>query len=216
MQPATALLVHPLTLQWTKLHAVLQEWPDVDILDNVQRLEIAVQVAMRDQPDLIFVASDAPGVSAVPLVRELRHANAQSQIIMIGKVLDPEEHRQLADLDLAGFLQGTCVTPERLWNVIETVRDGIVRVGSVGAVHAVAYRPERRPRTRDDLSITLTEKERATLLGLVHDQIQQKIADDEGVSLRAIEERIATLKYKFGVATTFKLGVMAERLGFVP
>jgi len=66
------------------------------------------------------------------------------------------------------------------------------------------------------MSVALTEKERATLLGLTRDRTQQQIADDEGISVRAIEDRIAALKHKFGVTTTFMLGVMAERLGFVP
>jgi DNA-binding NarL/FixJ family response regulator len=215
MQPTTVLLIHPATFHWTTLHATLRGWPDFHIVDEVQRREPAVQVAAREQPDLIFAASDLPGVAPVPLVRALRDAGAQGQIIMIGKPLTPEEHRELADLDLAGFLQWPCVTDERLRNVIETVRDGAVRVGSAGAVH-VAFTPERRRRARDGEGITLTGKERATLLGLTRDRTQQQIADDEGVSLRAIEDRVATLKHKFGVTTTFMLGVMAERLGFVP
>jgi len=215
MQPTTVLLVHPVAFYWTKLRAMLQEWPEVHIVDDVQRREPAVQIAAAEEPDLIFVASNLPGVAPVPLVRDLRHAHVQSQIIMIGKLLAPEEHRQLADLDLASFLQWTCVTPERLRNVIETVRDGTVRAASAGAVHA-SYILERRCQERDHMSVALTEKERATLLGLTRDRTQQQIADDEGISVRAIEDRIAALKHKFGVTTTFMLGVMAERLGFVP
>ena len=215
MQPATVLFVHPTTFHWTKLRTTLRGWPDVHIVDGVQRRDLAGQVAAREQPDLILVASDLPGVPPVPLVSDLHHASAQSQIIMIGPLLDPEEHRQLADLDLACFLQWTCVTPERLWNVIEAVRDGMIRAGSAGAVRA-AFTPERRRRARDSVSIRLTEKERATLLGLTRDRTQHQIAVDEGVSLRTIEDRVARLKEKFDVPTTFMLGVMAERLGFVP
>ncbi len=215
MQPATVLLIHPMTFHWTKLCAVLREWPEVHIVDDVQRREPAVQVAAREQPDLIFAASDLAGVAPVPLVRDLRDTSMQSQIIMIGKALNSEEHRQLADLDLAAFLQWTCVTPERLRNVIEAVRDGVIRAGSTGAVRA-AFTPERRCQARDSASITLTEKERAALLGLIRDRTQHQIAADEGVSLRTIEDRVAGLKSKFDVSTTFMLGVMAERLGFVP
>lgn len=215
MQPATVLLIYPATFHWTRLCATLQEWPDVHIVDDVQRRELGAQVAAREQPDLILAASDLPGVPPVPLVRALRDASPQSQITMIGKLLDPEEHRQLAGLDLAGFLQWTCVTPERLRSVIEAVRDGAVRAASTGAVR-VSYLPERRRQARADTNITLTAKERATLRGLFRGRTQQQIADDEGVSVRTIEDRVAALRYKFGVTTAFMLGVMAERLGFVP
>jgi len=174
-----------------------------------------VQAAIREQPDLIFVASDLAGVSPVALVREVRAVSPTSQVIMIGKLLTPEEHSQLADLDLAGFLQWKCVTPERLRLVSETVRDGEVRAASVGVVRAL-HLSERRRQTREADSPVLTAKERAVLMGLIAERTQPQIADTGGVSLRAIEERIAILKDKFGVATTFMLGVMAERAGLVP
>jgi len=215
MQPQTILIIRSATFNWVGLRAMVESWPDMRIVGDVQRRELAGQVAARDQPDLIFVASDLPGLPPVPLVGALHHASAQSQIIMIGPLLDPEEHRQLADLDLACFLQWTCVTPERLRNVIEAVRDGVIRAGSAGAVRA-AFTPDRRCQARDSVSITLTEKERAALLGLTRDRTQHQIAADEGVSLRTIEDRVAGLKSKFDVPTTFLLGVMAERLGFVP
>jgi len=52
-------------------------------------------------------------------------------------------------------------------------------------------------------------------MGLIANRTQPQIADTAGVSLRAIEERIAILKDKFGVTTTFMLGVMAERAGLI-
>jgi len=215
MQPRTILIIRSATFNWVGLRATVESWPGMRIVGDVQRREPAMQAAARDLPNLIFVASDLPGVPAVPLVGALHHASAQSQIIMIGPLLDPEEHRQLADLDLACFLQWTCVTPERLRNVAEAVRDGMVRAASAGAVHA-ARMSERRHQLRDERSVVLTEKERTTLLGLSHNQTQRQIADDEGVSVRTIEGRIAGLKEKLDVPTTFMLGVMAERLGFVP
>lgn len=215
MQPITVLLVRSTTVHWTKLRAMLQGWSEAHIVDDVQRREPGVQVAAREQPDLILVASDLPGVPPVPLVRDLRGASAQSQIIMIGKVLTPEEHRQLADLDLAGFLQWTSVTPERLRSVIDAVRDGEVRAASTAVVRAFQA-TEHRYRSRGDMDVVLTAKDRATLLGMTHNQTQHRIATDEGVSLRTIEDRVAGLKEKFDVPTTFMLGVMAERLGFVP
>ncbi len=185
------------------------------IVADVQQRESAVQASAREQPDLIFVASDLAGVSPVPLVRELRAVSPASQAIMIGKLLTPEEHSQLAELDLAGFLQWKCVTPERIRLVSETVRDGEVCAASVGVVRAL-HLSERRQRTRAADSPVLTAKERAVLMGLIANRTQPQIADAEGVSLRAIEERVASLKDKFEVATTFMLGVMAERTGLVP
>ncbi len=215
MQPQTILIIRSATFNWVGLHATVESWPGMRIIDDVQQREPAVQASAREQPDLIFVASDLVGVSPVALVRELRAVSPTSQVIMIGKLLTPEEHSQLADLDLAGFLQWKCVTPERLRLVSEAVRDGEVRAASVGVVRAL-HLSERRRQTRNADSPVLTSKERAVLMGLIANRTQQQIADAGSVSLRAIEERIAILKDKFGVATTFMLGVMAERAGLIP
>jgi len=215
MQLQTILIIRSATFNWVGLRATVESWPDMRIVDDVQQREPAVQASAREQPDLIFVASDLVGVSPVALVRELRAVSPTSQVIMIGKLLTPEEHSQLADLDLAGFLQWKCVTPERLRLVSEAVRDGEVRAASVGVVRAL-HLSERRRQTRNADSPVLTSKERAVLMGLIANRTQQQIADAGSVSLRAIEERIAILKDKFGVATTFMLGVMAERAGLIP
>ncbi len=215
MQLQTILIIRSATFNWVGLRATVESWPDMRIVDDVQQREPAVQASAREQPDLIFVASDLVGVSPVALVRELRAVSPTSQVIMIGKLLTPEEHSQLADLDLAGFLQWKCVTPERLRLVSEAVCDGEVRAASVGVVRAL-HLSERRRQTRNADSPVLTSKERAVLMGLIANWTQQQIADAGGVSLRAIEERIAILKDKFGVVTTFMLGVMAERAGLIP
>ncbi len=217
MQPQlqTSLIIRSSTFNWVGLRATVETWPDMRIVADVQQRESAVQAATRERPDLVFVASDLASVSPVALVRDLRAVSPTSQAIMIGKLLTPEEHSQLAELDLACFLQWKCVTPERLRHVSEAVRDGEVRAASVGVVRAL-HLSERRQQTRDANSPVLTAKERAVLMGLIANRTQQQIADATEVSLRAIEERIAVLKDKFGVATTFMLGVMAERAGLVP
>lgn len=213
MQPATVLLVHPASFHWTNVTTILQDWPEMHIVDDVPTRAPAILDTAREQPDFIFVASDLTGVAPVPFVHDLLAASPTSQIIMIGKLLNPDEHQQLADL--ANFLQWNCVTAEKLRSVIEAVRDGTVRVISTEAVR-VWQAPERRRQARNANALNLTSKQRATVLGLSNGRTQQEIADAEGVSCRVIEERTANIKGKFDVPTMFMLGAMAERLGFGP
>lgn len=139
-----------------------------------------------------------------------------SQIIIIGKLLEPDAYSQLADLTIAGFLQWKDLTTESLRHVIETVRTSDVRVVSKAVVDVMLHPYERRRQPRGAHSPVLTPKERGVLLGLARGLTQQQIATAEGVCLRTIEDHIAILKEKFGASTTFTLGVQAERAGFVP
>jgi len=85
----------------------------VQVIDDVQRREYTLAIAAREQPDLILVASDLAGLRLVPLVRDLRAASPCSRVVVFGKLLEPEAHGHLVDLDVAGFVQWKTVTPER-------------------------------------------------------------------------------------------------------
>ncbi len=213
--PTTALLVSSDNFNWVGLRATLAGWLEMHVVDDVRQREPALRIAARDHPDLILVASDLAGLRLVPLVRDLRAASPLSRIVVLGKLLDPEAHRQLDALDMAAFVQWKTVTPERLWIVLAAVRAGELYVGCKGAVQAL-HAPERRRQARGADSPVLTPKLRAVLLGVAAARTHQEIADDEGVSLRAIDNRVVVLKKTFDAPTQFMIGVMAERLGFVP
>jgi len=215
MLPTTALLVSSSNFNWVGLRATLADWPEVRVIDDVQQREPALRIMTQEHPDLILLASDLAGLRLVPLVRDLRAASPSSRIVMLGKLLDPETHRQLTALDVAAFLQWKVVTPECLRHVLAAIRTGEVYVGCKGVIQAV-YAPERRRQARGADSPVLTPKLRAVLLGLVAGRTHQEIADAEGVSVGAIDHRALVLKEAFDVPTPFMLGVMAERLGFVP
>jgi len=85
----------------------------VQVIDDVRRREYALPIAVREQPNLILVASDLAGLRLVPLVRDLREASPCSRIMVLGKTLEPEAYSHLVDLDVAGFVQWKTVTLER-------------------------------------------------------------------------------------------------------
>ncbi len=136
MQSTTALLVSSTDLNWVGLRAILAGWPEVHVIDDVQRREYALPIAAREQPDLILVAVDLAGVCVVPLVRDLHAVSPCSRIVVVGKFLEPEAHNQLDDLDVAGFVQWKTVTSERIRLVLAAVRDGKMQVVSKEASRA--------------------------------------------------------------------------------
>jgi len=131
MQPGTALLVSSTDLNWVALRAILVGWPEVHVIDDVQRREYALPIAARERPDFILVASDLllPCLQLVPLVRDLRTVSPDSQLVVFGRPLEPEVHLQLDGLDVAGFVQWDVVTPERVRLALTAVRAGDLYVG---------------------------------------------------------------------------------------
>jgi len=215
MQLTTILLIPSDNFNWVGLRAILADWPEVRVVADVQRRESALRLAAHEQPDLILAASDLAGMRLVPLVRDLRAASPHSRVVVFGKLLESEAHRELDKLDVAAFVQWKTATPERIRLILAAVRAGELYVGCKGVVERLRA-PERRRRARPADSPALTPTLRAVILGLSAERTRQEFADEEGVSVHTIDDRIHALKRAFGVRSSFMLGVLAERLGFIP
>jgi len=214
MQPMTTtiLLISSPHLNWERLRALLDKQRHAEIVGEVRRRDEAVEVATVEQPDVILVGSDVPGVPITALVQELRVASPTSRLVIVGKLLDAMCHIQLTDLGVRGFLLWKDVTEETLWPLLQVVGHDLC-VGSAAAIERRGTMDRRRgPRMGD---IVVGPLERAVLEGLGTGLTQRDLACREHVSETTIERTIATLRGKFGVATTNALCGQAGRLGLL-
>jgi len=213
-QPTTTqiLLISSPHLNWERLRTLLAKQRYVQIVGEGHRRDDAVRVSAAEQPDVIIAGSDIPGTPIVALVQELRAASPTSRIVVVGKLLDSLCHTQLTDLGARGFLLWKDVTEETLWPLLETVQHDVC-VESTAAVERRGATDRRRgPRAS---AIVVGPVEQAVLKGLGTGLTQREIACQERVSETTIERMIATLRGKFGVATTNALCGQAGRLGFL-
>jgi len=81
---------------------VLRKQRRVHVIGEIRQREEAVCSAGAEQPDIIFVGSDLPGVPIVPLARELRVASPASHIVVTGRLLTSAEHDELMALKARG------------------------------------------------------------------------------------------------------------------
>ena len=171
-----------------------------------------MRIATVEQPDIIFVGSDVPGLPVVPLVQELREMSPTSRVVVVGKLLDCADHVYLTQLGVAAFVVWKDVAEVKLRVVIEGVLNDL-RVASVAAADRRALVDRRRgPRMSD---IVIEAMERTVLKGLDAGLTQREIAHNLRVSETTIERMITTLRGKFGVVTTNALCRQAGRLGFL-
>jgi len=213
-QPTTTqiVLISSPHLNWERLRTLLDKQRHVQVIGEVHRHDEAARVAAAEQPDVIIAGSDIPGVPIIALVQELRAASPTSRIVVVGKLLDALCYIQLTDLGVRGFLVWKDVTEETLWPLLETVQHDVC-VESTAAMERRAMVDRRRgPRMSD---IMVEPMERTVLKGLGVGLTQREIAHDLRVSETTVERMIATLRGKFGVATTNALCGQAGRLGFL-
>ncbi len=67
---------------------MLGKFRHMEVIGEVHRRDESVQSATAEQPDVIFVGSDLPGLPVVPLVQEVREVSPTSQVVVVGKLLD--------------------------------------------------------------------------------------------------------------------------------
>jgi len=184
----------------------------MEVIGEVHQRDEIVQSATAEQPDVIFVGSDLPGLPVVPLIQEVREVSPTSRVIVVGKLLDCTDHVYLTQLGVAAFVVWKDVTEVKLRIVVEGVLNDL-RVASIAAANRRAMVDRRRgPRMSD---ILVEAMERTVLKGLDEGLTQREIAHDLRVSDTTVERMITTLRGKFGVATTNALCGKAGRLGFL-
>jgi len=213
MQPTTTiLLISSPHLNWERLRVLLAKQRHAHVVGEIHRRDEAVRVAATEQPDVIIAGSDLPGVLIIALVQELRAASPTSRIVVVGKLLDSVSHIQLTDLGVRGFLVWKDVTEETLWPLLETVQHDVCVESTAAMDRRGATDRRRGPRVS---AIAVGPVEQAVLKGLGTGLTQREVACQERVSETTIERLIATLRGKFGVATTNALCGQAGRLGFL-
>ncbi len=213
MQPTTTiLLISSPHLNWERLRALLAKQRHAHVVGEVHQHDDAVRVAIAEQPDVIITGSDVPHTPIIALVQALRAASPTSRIVVVGKLLDGLCHIQLRELGVYGFLLWKDVTEETLWPLLETVQHDIC-VESTAAVDRRGATDRWRGRRTSDIMVGPVEQ--AVIKGLSEGLTQREIARQERVSETTVERMIATLRGKFGVATTNALCGQAGRLGFL-
>ncbi len=219
MKP-TVLFVQPPKPQMTclGLQTLLEQQnrQTVDFVGAVRAPSDVRQLAQKTQPAVIVVATDQEQeraeLTSLDTVDAVHTASPRSHLVLIGPPLSYETHLRLLNLGVDGYLVWVDVSPTTLPPILATVQAG-VQVGSRPAVQALAAGPRHAPGR--DWHDDLTPKELAVLKRLIAGQLQETIADKEGMSERQVQHKVEILKDKLGASTLCALGATAVRLGIV-
>jgi len=221
MQPEqySVLLVSAdhVTCQWLGLRALLREQPDLRVLADVRQASEALRIATDQHPDHVLVDAAVGGMGLVPLVRQMRRASPESQIVVVGatEALRRDTLLQLVEQGVRGYLLWEGLCGEAVVRCLATVREDDLLVEHRAILDELLAAPERRRQPRDD-EPALTGDERAVLELLIGDLTPGEIAETLHLSERTVRRLSTALCARFGVRTTTALCWQAGRLGFVP
>jgi DNA-binding NarL/FixJ family response regulator len=180
----------------------------------------AVDMAGRDQPDIILMDIRMPEMDGVEAVKEIKKKYPGIRIIMLSTYHEDELVRSALLAGASGYLLKD-LSPTELITAIRALNSGIMQISPEIARSLVEqrYNEKRKPlpgsreeqpfEWLDDL--TNREREIFTLIatGYDNDQIAQKL----NLAVQTVRNQVSTIYSKLGVKDRFEIIRLANRSG---
>jgi two-component system, NarL family, response regulator DevR len=176
--------------------------PDIAVVAEASSAEEAMEQARSEQPDVLLVDIDLPGMDGLRLVRELSARLPETAIVMLTvstserDVLDAMRH------GARGYLTKD-VSPEALLRTVRGVHAGELAMPRRMAARLVARLVEasrRAPALGADPSLaTLSAREAEVLRLLAEGLTDREIAEALTISPRTVESHVGSILGKLDV-----------------
>ena len=198
------------------LRLAIESRPDITVVAEAATHAEAVAAAAREQPHIILLDLDLGDDNGFDLLPELLSTSAESRIILLTGMRDPQAHRRAVRLGAMGL-----VLKE---HAIDTVLKAIEKVHAGEAwldrtmIASILYErthPANSPLySAEELkNATLTERERQ-LVRLIGEGLKNKdIAERMGISEATVRHHLTSIFTKLNVADRLELVIYAYQHG---
>ena len=200
----------------TGIRLALSDSADVSEADDA---EAAVDMAVRDRPDVCVVDFTPPG-RGIRAAAEITTRLPGAAVVVMTDHVDEEEFLDAIQAGATGYVSQQ-IDPSRLPHVIRDVMRGeaaVPRALVMRLLDEFRGRERRRVALRDRRGIELTEREWQVVDGLLHGMSTKQIAERLGIHEVTVRRHISAVYQKVGVRTRSELldvlgglGIPSER-----
>jgi DNA-binding NarL/FixJ family response regulator len=212
--PIRILLVDDHVLMRAGLRMLIENQPELLVVDEAGNRTEALQAAMREQPDIILLDLQLRDERGADMLQELFTAAPLARVIVLTGATDLAAHRDAVRLGAMGVVlkdQAVDVLPK----AIERVHAGEVWLNSslISSMLNEFARSERAPTPDPEAarirSLTAREREVIALVGegLKNKQIAQRLI----ISEATVSHHLTSIFAKLGVGGRFDLVIYAFR-----
>jgi DNA-binding NarL/FixJ family response regulator len=190
--------------------------PRLEVVGEAASGREALEVCLRERPDVLVLDLILPDFDGFEVVRRLRMQGVDPKVLVVSARTDEGALFEARRLDIAGYLEKTAFA-QRVAEAIEAVADGQRVFGAEQDRAAVerlgAMVREARERSRVVGALTRRELEVLHLaaLGLTNGQMATRL----GISARTVESHLAGLFRKLGARTRAEAVARALALGLL-
>ena len=221
MQPAAAkltiriLLIDDHTVMRMGLRVLIENQQGLKVVGEASGRADALELAEREQPNIILLDLSLPGTDGIDLIPELQAVAKEARILILTGVLDPEKHTRAIHLGAMGVVLKE-KAPEVLIKAIEKVHEGEVWLDRAMVANVVGQRSRFRDVKRKDdpeaaKIATLTGREREVIALIGEGLRNRQIADRLFICEGTVRNHLTTVFSKLEVSDRFELLIYSYR-----
>ncbi len=201
---------HPLVRRGTC--EILEADPALEVVgqaaDGVEALEFAARLA----PDVVVIDIQMPRMDGVEVARRLRESGSAAKVLALSAGGEDEQILAALQAGALGYLLKSA--PEAL--ILEAVK--LVAAGEPALLQpevarSVLSRATSQSRPPEDYVEPLSEREIEVLREVARDQANKEVARTLGISDRTVQQHLANIFSKLGVASRTGAVLKALNLG---
>lgn len=173
--------------------------PDIEIVAEATSAEAALDVALKERPDVILLDVDMPGMSGLQLIRELRPRLPDTQIVMLSVSGDDRSVLEAMRHGAAGYLTKD-LGPEALQRAVRGIRQGDLAMSRRMAARTMRRFIEGGVGGGEVSALAALSSRELQVLGNLADGLtDREIAEALVISPRTVESHVSSILRKLEV-----------------
>ena len=196
------------------LRLILDKKKDFQIVGEAENAGQAIEIATRQQPDLVLMDISMPGLNGLEAIPRL-HAVAPEARVLILTVHDDEAYFfQALQAGIAGYVLKGASTDELLAALHLVNQGGVPIPRALSPKLLTDYMKRAQEHTASSYS-TLSSREREILKLICKGRTNKQIAEELFLSVRTVERNRSSIMHKAGLESRAELVAYAVRHGFL-
>jgi two-component system response regulator NreC len=214
MAPIRLMLVDDHEIVRTGLRMMLEADPELEIVDEAESGEEALERVAACMPDIVIMDVSLPGMSGIETTRELKDRYPEVSVLALTIHEDERYFFQMLDAGAAGYLPKRAA-PTDLANAIRTVHQGHVYLYPSLATALVGDYLQRAETDGDEQRSydELTPRQRQVLILVAEGLSNTEIADRLEISAKTVARHRENIMARLNLHSRTELVKYAIRRG---
>jgi DNA-binding NarL/FixJ family response regulator len=191
---------------------ILSIQPDVEVVGRAHTGEEAVELCLREEPDVVLMDLSMPGMGGTSATRKILSLLPRTQILVLTVHTDDINLFQAIKAGAQGYILKDC-TPEDLASAIKAVHAGNTVMSPDIAKKTMTTFEGIRSNT--ELTPALTERELEVIKALAHGKSNKEIARDLEISEKTVRNHASNIYKKLHIFDRTQAVIYVVRRGLV-